>query len=1135
MKILATLALVAASLPVLPASAAAAGDSGAVALDKIHPSVAAELDSPAEKVEALVVLDARPDLGRVRPREVPAALAAAAEASQAPVADTVRDAGGEVLGSFWLQNMVLVRAGEAAFAELTRSDVVDRIIPNLEVRLSEEDSGPATLGERPATWGVERIGADAVHDELGITGEGVRIAVLDTGVDIGHPDLAGKLVTDDPSDPNHPGGWIEFDPSGAPVASPPRDTSYHGTHVAGTAVGGDASGTRIGVAPGAELMAALVIPGGSGTFAQVIAGMQWALDPVDADGNPAGEPADVVNLSLGGCGLSQEMIEPTRNLRAAGIFPAFAIGNDDPFNCPSCGPVGSASPGNVYEAVGVGATDIADNVDDRSCGAVLDTADWANPPAEWPEQYVKPDLSAPGVDVESADPGGGYRRISGTSMATPHVAGAAALIYQAEAGIGVDRALEILTGTSYFDERYGAQRPNPRFGAGRINAYDAVTEAMLRSGISGVVTEAGTGTPVGGARVRLDTGRSAVTGPDGAFELRLPAGTYTVEVSQFGYEPLAVDGIVVTGDGYTTVDPQLIPNPRGQITGTVTYGPTGSTVPGASVRVLDVPLDFTATTDGKGRYTIEGVPAGDYRVVAATPDRARSEPAAVTVPDGVVTADLNLARPPATERVSNAGTGAQGNGTSWWPSITADGRYVAFGSTSDNLVAGDTNGDWDLFLTDRLTGLVERVSVAHDGGEADGFSLQPKLSPDGRHLGFNSGASNLVEGDTNEVTDAFVRDLLQGTTERVSVAYDGGEADGGSGGPALSADGRYAAFGSDAANLVEADTNDRHDVFVRDRDTGTTERISVGYDGSEADNQSRDPSISADGRYVAFHSDATNLVPDDTNGRTDVFVYDRETGDTVRIAGPGEGDSRDPKISADGRVVVYNNRPTRFGRSQLYTHDLVTGQTEHISVAVDGGPAEFSTSSANLSADGNLVVFYSGASNLVEGDTNGRDDIFVRDRSAGTTERVSLTPDGQEADDRSALPVMSPDGRYVAYQSNATDLVGGDTNGRPDVFVYDRDPAQPQARFAVWDLEIRQPMANPRQPVAVMVKVKNIGDTAGAYDAVLRVDGAVVDTVTVQLRPDTWRWARFWVSRTEPGDYQIAIGPTGGQLTVRAR
>src|SRR6266446_1314542 len=233
-----------------------------------------------------------------------------------------------------------------------------------------------------------------------------------------------------------------------------------------------------------------------------------------------------------------------------------------------------------------------------------------------------------------------------------------------------------------------------------------------------------------------------------------------------------------------------------------------------------------------------------------------------------------------TERVSVTSGGTEGNGASLGSALSADGRFVAFDSAATDLVAGDTNGVSDVFVHDRQTGATERVSVASGGAQGNassgliGFAFPPALSADGRFVAFVSYATNLVPGDTNGATDVFVHDRQTGMTERVSVASDGTQANNASSYPALSADGRFVAFQSDATNLVAGDTNGATDVFVHDRQTGTTERVSVASGGTQGNGFSAGPALSADGRFVAFHDTATNLVAGDTNGASDVFVHE---------------------------------------------------------------------------------------------------------------------------------------------------------------------------------------------------------------------------------------------------------------------
>jgi len=402
-------------------------------------------------------------------------------------------------------------------------------------------------------------------------------------------------------------------------------------------------------------------------------------------------------------------------------------------------------------------------------------------------------------------------------------------------------------------------------------------------------------------------------------------------------------------------------------------------------------------------------------------------------------------------RVSVASNGTEGNGNSnsGFSSISADGRYVAFESQATNLVSNDTNGFWDVFVHDTQTGQTIRVSVASDGTEGNDDSIfTASISADGRYVAFYSEATNLVEDDTNGFADIFVHDTQTGQTIRVSVASDGTEGNDDSIFTAsISADGRYVAFYSEATNLVEDDTNGFADIFVHDTQTGQTIRVSVASDGTESDNRSFGASTSADGRYVAFYSEATNLVSNDTNGFWDVFVHDTQTGQTIRVSVASDGTEGNDdsiftaSISADGRYVAFYSEATNLveddtnGFADIFVHDTQTGQTIRVSVASDGTEGnDDSIFTASISADGRYVAFYSEATNLVEDDTNGFADIFVHDTQTGQTIRVSVASDGTEGNDYINRPSISADGRYVAFESYASNLVPEDTNGYNDVF-----------------------------------------------------------------------------------------------------
>ena len=402
------------------------------------------------------------------------------------------------------------------------------------------------------------------------------------------------------------------------------------------------------------------------------------------------------------------------------------------------------------------------------------------------------------------------------------------------------------------------------------------------------------------------------------------------------------------------------------------------------------------------------------------------------------------------ERVSVSKTGLQGNQNSFSfeEALSADGRYVVFGSHATNLVAGDTNAQRDIFVFDRRTGLIERVSLNSTGDEGNFGGISPSISADGRYVAFNSDSTNLVAGDTNGRRDMFVHDRQTGVTERVSVDSSGTEGNGNSfDAPSLSPDGRYVAFDSDGSNLVAGDSNAKVDIFVHDRQTGTTERVSVDSAGAEANGASSEPSISSGGRYVAFLSAATNLVTGDTNAGSDIFVHDRQTGKTERVSvdsSGAEGNSGSvyrPRLTFDGRYVAFDSAGSNLvpgdsnAKVDIFVHDRQTGTTERVSVDSSGTEGNGNSFDPSISADGRYVAFASQASNLVAGDTNVEADIFVHDQQTGITERVSVDSSGGEGDDSSSNPGISSNGRYVSFISLATNLVVGTTNASYDVFV----------------------------------------------------------------------------------------------------
>ena len=459
---------------------------------------------------------------------------------------------------------------------------------------------------------------------------------------------------------------------------------------------------------------------------------------------------------------------------------------------------------------------------------------------------------------------------------------------------------------------------------------------------------------------------------------------------------------------------------------------------------------MSTTAKGSRRTGWKGLAA----VALAAPLLASSEPASAAI---------------TTARVSVTTSGAQsvGGALTTGPTISADSQVVAFTSSATNLVPNDTNASPDVFVHNRANGLTVRASAASDGTESNGVSTNPSISADGRYVAYHSTATNLVAGDSNGQTDVFVFDRQTSATTRVSVITGGAQGctlvgttcagAGASTAPSISADGRFVAYQSAATYLASGvpagDTNAAADIFVTDR-TGsfTTTRVSVITGGAQATGASSLPSISRDGRFVSYTSASANLVAGDTNGVIDVFVTDRQgslTTTRVSVATGGAqavgGGSTASSISGDGTVVAFSSDAITLvagdtnGATDVFAHVRASGTTARVSVPSGGGQSTGGISVfPSISADGRLVIFDSTATNLVAGDTNGDGDVFLHDRLTAETSRVSLPNGGGQGNAGSVFAKVSDDGRYVAYASEATNLVLGDTNNTSDIFVTDR-------------------------------------------------------------------------------------------------
>lgn len=460
-------------------------------------------------------------------------LQAEAETAQQPVVQTLSTMSGvAVVNQFWVANAILTNVDREQVdphADLTEIDGVEWIHPNIEFEAPEVKQELEAMDHGQSTYGLEQVNAPDLWDAFGTKGGGATIAVLDSGVDPDHPDID---LTD----------WAQFDAAGRELDTDPFDNDGHGTHVAGTATGGDASGVHIGVAPEADLLGVKVL-NGSGTFTRIIAGHQWAIE----------NGADITNMSLGAEGLFDVLIEPVRNAVRAGTIVVSSSGNE--------GPGTSGSPANVFESFAIGSSTITREISDFSSGEIVSREDWRNPAltSDYPPRYIVPDVAAPGSNVLSSvptgQPGAAYGRISGTSMAAPHAAGAAALLISADDSLrsDVEAVQSALVGTAVHGDGPEADA-DTRYGSGIIDILSAAAREIDGNAVEGTVLDADQ-TPLPGVTVQSTFGNETRTTDEGSFSLDLADGEHEVEVESFGR---AADTTTVSVSGGETVATELI-------------------------------------------------------------------------------------------------------------------------------------------------------------------------------------------------------------------------------------------------------------------------------------------------------------------------------------------------------------------------------------------------------------------------------------------------------------------------------------------------------------------------------------------------------------------------------------------------
>ena len=562
----------------------------------------------------------------------------------------------------------------------------------------------------------------------------------------------------------------------------------------------------------------------------------------------------------------------------------------------------------------------------------------------------------------------------------------------------------------------------PVSGAGQVSLYNETGSLDVLVDVMGWFPVGSSFYGLSPARM-LDTRAGGITA-DGQFTAagRVGAGL-SIDVTLAGRASLPTAGVGAVALNVTATS--------GTASSYLTVWPTGVTRPNASN------VNFAA---GQTIPNMVIVPVGANGQVSIYNDSG-----AVDLLVDVLGWFPTIANAPSLERVSVGNNYQESFLGGVKPAMSADGRYIAFESTYPVLPTAYP-GKSQVYLRDKLTGVVKRVSASNTGTEGDSDSSNPAISADGRYVTFASIATNLVNGDTNGVRDIFVRDTVNSTTTRISVASGVQQAWGDSDAPAISADGRFVTYYSFATNLVANDTNGKLDVFLRDTQTLITSRISVSTGGVEGNDDSKFPTISADGKLITYSSLANNLAPGDAGATLDVFVRDTSALTTTLVSvsttgTKGNGKSQYPSISGDGSTIVFDSDSTNLvagdtnAFNDVFARNLHTGVTTRVSTDSLGTQGNDNSQNATVSGDGRYVVFESAATNLVNIDINTKLDVFLRDTISGSIGIVSTG--ALQSNGGSYRPQISPDGRFVVFESYATNLVIGDGNGAKDCFLAD--------------------------------------------------------------------------------------------------
>ncbi|MFU8854841.1 S8 family serine peptidase [Micromonospora sp. SL1-18] len=1073
---------------------------------------------------------------------------------------------------YWIANRVLVRAGDPQTldAALAQEGVAE-IQADEPVALPRpiEEKALAEAQTAAVEWGIDNVRADRVWSELGVRGRGVVVGNIDSGVQFDHPALVNQYRG------NLGGGKFDhnynwWDPSRVCPTEAPCDNNAHGTHTMGTMVGDGGAGNEIGVAPGAQWIAAKGCEASTCSLAALLSSGQFMLAPTDlSGGNPRPElRPQVVNNSWSGTGGQDFYDRVVDAWVAAGMFPVFSNGNAGP----AC--VTAGSPADGSKAYSVGAYDSSNAIASFS----------SRGPGRNGE--IKPNISAPGVNVRSSVPGNTYASYNGTSMAAPHLAGTVALMWSAAPKLAGDvesiRAALDLTAIDTEDLTCGGTPDNNDvYGQGRLDALGATLRVAGNSGVSGRITDAASGAGISNAQLRVlnDDPFLTTTGPDGRYRLNLLPGSYEVEVSRFGYQPLSLSDVAVKAGKVTTVNATLEPLPTGTITGKVTLDETGLGVPGVAIHHGNIPL---TTTGADGTFRVDA-PIGTYEVVARHEMFHAPEPVKVTIAERNSTVANFVLR-----------CGDECNIDSLWTD-----RYDGSASSSDVARAMELSPDGDaMFVTGESPGSgtgTDMATIAFDpttgdrrwearydgpgSGSDAGYGIG--VSPNGATI-YVTGPSMGIDKKTKYATVAY--DAATGK-KRWEARYDGpGTGDDAALALDVSPDGAVivvTGLSDDVWNdyaTVAYDAATGHQLWVSRYDgpanlTDTALSVKFAPDGATVHitGYSRPASgVANDSDYATIAYRATTgeelwvarysgpvtggsdlaqdlqVSPDSSKvfvtgysagkNRDDAatIAYDRATGDELWVArydGPARGIDMGfaLDVSPDGSAVYVTGRSAGIGSKDDYVTIAYDAQTgNELWVARFDGPAKGDDIAQDVQVSPNgSAVFVSGHSLGVG--TNADYATVGYDAATGAQLwSARYNGPGNSFDGVNALRV-SPDSARVFVTGHS---FGIGTSRDYATLAYNAAATPELPVFVPWGLQSQSNLVMSDGQAEVSVNVTNVGAAGGVYDAALLVDGRVQETKAVPLEPGGTSRVEWTVKLDEPGKYQIRVGHVTAPLRV---